>query len=36
MGKCLCIGLDFVDSFERFGQKIGNKNCLNQYTKIYE
>ena len=28
--------LNFMESFEYFGQKIGNKSCLNEYTKIYE
>ena len=28
--------LDFMESFEYFGLKIGNKSCLNEYTKIYE
>ena len=28
--------LDFTESIEYFGLKIGNKNCLNEYTNIYE
>ena len=28
--------LNFMESFECFGQKNGNKRCLNEYTKIYE
>ena len=30
------ITLDFMESFECIGQKDGNKNCLNEYFKIYE
>ena len=26
----------FMESFECFGQKNGNKSCLNEYTKINE
>ena len=28
--------LNFMESFEYFGLKVGNKSCLNVYTKIYE
>ena len=28
--------LDFMEIFECFGHKNGNKCCLNEYTKIYE
>ena len=28
--------LDFMESFGYFDLKIGNKGCLNEYTKIYE
>ena len=27
---------DFMESFEYFGLKIGNKSCLDEYTKIYK
>ena len=27
---------DFMESFDGFGLKIGNKCCLNEYMKIYE
>ena len=34
MGKCLYI--DFKESFEDFGPKIGIYNCLNKYMNICE